>query len=278
MGGDARTLIEDGGVLIFAVAGVALRATFEPAVEGAAEVPTARALEQIAADGRHRAQLGSRGVADGPRQERQARRDLGVALDVSKRRERADVERAAGVEAEIAQRTRGLEIEETRGSGKARFHQRQEVGAASEDDGFRRSRQRRDGLARAGGGCMVKCVHGYFLVWASGGRSHTCLRRQLIRALWWSKYSRRPVRTGMSAPPQTGMSAPPQTGMSAPPRVFPGRHHSSSISSTRSGVSGRALTGRPSAWATALAMAPGVGMIGGSPAPREPSVLAWMLG
>src|SRR5579859_5580928 len=262
MGGDARTLIEHGGVLIFAVAGVALRATFEPAVEGAAEVPTARALEQIAADGRHRAQLGSRGVADGPRQERQARRDLGVALDVSKRRERANVERAAGVEAEIAQRTRGLEIEETRGSGKARFHQRQEVGAASDDDGFRRSRQRRDGLARAGGGCMVKCVHGYFLVRASGGRSHTCLRRQLIRALWWSKYSRRPVRTGMSAPP----------------RVFPGRHHSSSISSTRSGVSGRALTGRPSAWATALAMAPGVGMIGGSPAPREPSVLAWMLG
>src|SRR5690242_5414725 len=62
MHGDAGALLEDGVILVLAVAGVALNAALEPALDIAAEVPAAIALQQVAADRRHGPQLRSGGV------------------------------------------------------------------------------------------------------------------------------------------------------------------------------------------------------------------------
>ena len=106
MGGRRRRgFLEDGGVLVLAVAGEALVAALEPALVSPRKYQQRLRcirLPPTVAMARSCGVAASRTASE----DGQARGDGGVALDVRQRGERADAQRAVRVEAQIAQRAR----------------------------------------------------------------------------------------------------------------------------------------------------------------------------
>src|SRR5689334_5139796 len=84
-------LAQDRMVLVLAVTGVAFCPAVQPALEETvAEVPAARALEQVPADRRHVPKLRRRGLTDGLGQGRVPLADRRMVLDLAQRRQRSD--------------------------------------------------------------------------------------------------------------------------------------------------------------------------------------------
>src|SRR5262245_25852388 len=124
MDGDAVASINDGGILVLAIAGKAFSAALEPAIELSTEVPAAGSLQEVTANGGQRAKLWSGGVAHRLNEDREPRGDLRAALDVGQRRECSHAQRTVCLESQITECAGRLEIDEPDWGAQALLHQR----------------------------------------------------------------------------------------------------------------------------------------------------------
>src|ERR1044071_871036 len=117
MNNRAKTVAEDGMILILAFDGEATVAAFFPAVKlGLPEVPAARALQEVAADGGDVAYLRSGGMTRSISERPVAAADDSIRVQFGERHQRPDAKTLFRVLAHAVQSLNGKNVNETRGS------------------------------------------------------------------------------------------------------------------------------------------------------------------
>ncbi len=155
MDGDAGAgvMAEEGVVVVLAVAGLALVPTLEPAREEVtAVVPAARALEQVAADGGHVAQLRRGGLGSGLGERGVTLPDNVAGLDIGQGDAGAEREPLRRLFDAVRQLRESLEVDQLLWRSDIRLEQGEQVGAAGEGADGRFAVRRGSVLAEEGEG------------------------------------------------------------------------------------------------------------------------------
>jgi hypothetical protein len=148
--GDALLRAEDRVAPAVPVHGEAADAALQPAGVGlVAEVRAAVALQEVPADGPHRAQLHGRRGAQGLGHDGQERGELRRGLELDERYERADAQPAALRARPPVQRLDAADVHDPLRRGDPGLHQAEEVGPAGEHG--RATPGERERLAERGG-------------------------------------------------------------------------------------------------------------------------------
>jgi len=131
----AEAVVEDGAILVLAGDGVAMAAPFAQAAElGQAEISTARALQEIAADRGDRADLGAGRVACRLCKRWIARADHGIRLQTRERDHRSHPQALFRRGRDRIEAGRGGKTDRLRWREQALHHEIDNVDAAGHDD------------------------------------------------------------------------------------------------------------------------------------------------
>ena len=208
-----RTVVAEDGVIAVVTIGdqrLAALLVFGQQAEAVAEIPAARALAEVAAHGRHVADLRAGGVFGDGGERRVVLADVGVVGEVGDASQRADAQPGARVVADAVQTGDRLDVDQALGGDDVVLHEREQVGAAGEQFGSPQFwREQSDGLLFGFGSGVFEGLHAAPPFFSSAARTRSGVR------------GRKGTRTPMALATALEMAAPGEITGGSPSPMTP---------------------------------------------------------